>query len=1596
MFQRRRTPSNAHLNHNPTPSAATAAAQAFLANQKSNASLSSAAASAALRTHVTSPTPVGDVQTKRILRRKSSASSNGSGSGGVRKPGQPGLQRQNSSSSMSERSFRDQSPNRGTSYGNHADPPPVPALPEGISSDGVSPFSQRSHRRAVSLEAPFRVASPTPSKATGRGISLDRGAVLPVDKKAARRVTSLAQVPEQGSDPNGRGSVNFSYPLNGANSPPVSPTPDFAKDVNKSSLSKSSTANAQGHEADLGFNEAAAIQHMIQQSANKPVKKKKKKVAPKVQADFPHLADKSIGGKPRGTALNSQQPFTSLQSPTQSSATDLPSPLKTGKKKKTPKPSLEPSDRQSFSPNAAPRQSHNDDDDLNIRNSDSTPEHPQAYRTRAGALLSDHPSILHEEPEKEAQEETLAQSTRPGESYRTVDAVDTSSPRTSCNGPSQVASPGPGPTKGLKPAKSSANSDSSEREVVNGKSKSTGHAALGPPKSNNTSTDQAPYESESGPGFLDGTFHAVQGGRPQSLSPGRSAHFSLDPPLTSPNVQRHQPPPRSLSPAKSAMKQSSSPRTLSPASQALRARNAGHRPSSETSEISTFSEEGISEAGVQKKKKNVRVSFDEDSVLVHDAVSPPDSPASPQALSPQHKNAGKRNWFGLGRSKKTDATNEVALEEEEPDDVLKPRPALPSFGSVRGRTQREDSEDHIQKVTENVPVNSSENAYSGPLSDRSESSNDHAIGTLLSPQDHSVASNSPLIEGDFTADQQSDETHKPSEPLPPEVTSVEGTGYVSDSDGSVYGDREEDNLASKAFNADTSRQSRETSSKMSFPTLNEVDQANRSENPPESDGPNIDLPAIELVEPTPIVEDGRSEHEWFPVPGEFPGNHETNVEEVPEADVAEHFPTGPTPSSAGIAEPEPENSVANYGVDSPSSANFADELRARAVMYGEEESGDESSSIYSDAAEDFSDLEGNGYGSIDAVVESPVVNKMAEVAMNTPIDHSSSHTSRATPTQDSSLTRSDSSPRPEEGWDKAQTYWSGLSEGRKEELERAASPDTRGAQAVIQPKPKASKKKLKPKSSDKSNQSKVLPQAENQNSPLYAPSGGPKKTKQESAINSGRAENLPSRRRPEVIIPERSKDVSLRSSLRDGQSGPVSPRGASPNAGSKPMKSSLRNSRPTSVPMEPERMTSPSSGRSHARGFSSNTVGPNSPTRGGKEKAPVLSRTRSDGSDSSASASSFRKSRRRSPRQEGFAMRRSMRGPPDPALESHNSVQSGSANGMVGGNRSSRFSIRSSSPSGSTTGTAISKQSDGHTMRSSLRNSTATATPSLRANPPGDHKKSSGRFGSFGKSPKAKSSPSNTRSRFSSRFADSSDEEGGPAPMTSRFADSSDENDDGPAFSLTPVRGIPRRTDEEDKESTDLPDSSEDETPSSALKVGKTTLKPPERSALATGSLRRSGSGRDLSKGVDLPNEKKKRSLFGALGRRKDTSKVQKLEGESAARRDTPLERTRTELQSTATSPTGTRPKLVKRMTPKRMTSGTWPLPAIIGNDDRPSTSDGILRDRPDLGTRRATTPAPGEESPPPPPASPTINGGLLKKEKKKHFLRLRKAFGLH
>lgn len=147
--------------------------------------------------------------------------------------------------------------------------------------------------------------------------------------------------------------------------------------------------------------------------------------------------------------------------------------------------------------------------------------------------------------------------------------------------------------------------------------------------------------------------------RNQSPSPARSAHFSASPLL---EVTKHQPPPRSMSPVKSAMRSGSRSNT----------------PDILHSRInSDMSDAGSDVGGSGSKRKSTRVSFEERPIMVGSSVDT--SGPGNTLMSPQYKKSLAK------------AGNETKME---------PMPSLPSFGSIR----RKEGVEEKANTTQNGPV----------------------------------------------------------------------------------------------------------------------------------------------------------------------------------------------------------------------------------------------------------------------------------------------------------------------------------------------------------------------------------------------------------------------------------------------------------------------------------------------------------------------------------------------------------------------------------------------------------------------------------------------------------------------------------------------------------------------------------------------------------------------------------------------------------------------------------------------------------------------------------------------------------------------------
>ena len=1497
------------LNAPPSANATTAAAQAFLASRASNASLASAAAGAALRSHTTSPTPVAQVQTKRNLRRQSSNASSNSGGGSIGQRGPAGqrLQRQGSSGSMSERTFRDPSPNGGAGRGRVDERPPVPALPD------VPPAP--AHRRTTSLQPPARVTSPALNSTAGRPLSLDRGPAKSPGLIAAQRVAALASVQEQGLDRvDSKGSVNFSRPNIVRTPPPVAGRPPEQAPASSYSPATSTTST--------------------------PVKKKKKKAALQPVSDpTPARAspsDKVVLNQTQGDALlppktataaltaatRAKQAIADEQvhaaaSPGSVAPLAATAPKKKKKKKAAAQgPSTAPT---TYMQNAASY--YNSDLDSIPESGYDSPDPPRVRKARApGTGLVKQPSIVREDREREEQEDNKRPALEASTSAAAKPPRSRAAPRRAASNAEAPVSKTPGTVAATKRIAAARQHE---------RSASQPHAGA-------TSDTEAVIGAGRDPG--------AQRSQPALPGSSRVAHFSVQPPLMSPNVPKHQPPPRSVSPAKSALKTSPSPSRAAQADQTPSA-GRGHRHApSEASDLSVTSEETAA------RKKANRVSFDERPLVVSTGANEPGSPVPADLLSPQHKQQTKR------------------MADDAEDAVLQPRPALPSFGSVRNRKERDDGDEASSRARMSSPPESPV-VFTSITGDRIALSNDHAVGGILQ-QDH--ASRAVVAVGSSQVN--------PNEPLPPQVRSVEGSGELSEDEASVFSNDEERKASSAKVRA------------------------------------NGAVPNIALTQPTPVEE----QPDFIAGPAMT-----TDVQVDPALNT-------PTPASLGIAEPDPEVVAVNH---SPTHAVTMD---APAVLRTtedatEDEDSETDESLYDDAAEDLAEGDGEGFMSLDAVVESPVVDTTPGLAVTTPPDSPLGRRPKDKAYVKSGLSRKDgeaSEPAADEGWDKAQEYWSNLSDDRKKELEQAAQPGDRSPPTT--PTPKRRKKKkvaaapqpiVPPTQKVSGTQAQRQPLSpRKQADPSSAPTP-PLKSSLRSKQKSGSTETHMART---------MRDGPAARTRRETPATALAQQPSTVAAASTQPKSSLKKSRPASAPAlegNPALAAAVSERLRNMPARASVVTGPTKTKAVAQAARPQ--RAGSNASDSSAgSASSFVKARSRPSGETGFFMKRTMRGasqPPEARTRRPGSSDGGSA-------QERRYSLRTASPSGSSFRSPSSALGKG-TLRGSARNSTTSNAPSLRPKPT-DRTKSPSRFSSaFGRSTKSKRAPAKASSRPRSRFTDSSDDDDDYGAMRpafrSRFSDSSD--DDGPSIAsteFTPVRGIPRRTGEEDGESTDLPDSSDGDTP--------TRDKPPPVPKIPPGLAKPATPGSPLAR-LDKPvapelktlrtgkAEGKKRSFLSVLGRRKGAGKVQKAEGESGARLDTPLERTKAQIRSVKTSgstpaespatPTGpglagpsavtpasngARPKLVKKSTSRSITSNNWPLPPTLGSTERPATSDGnpggggggAAATRPDFGRRRVT--ATGFPSGVPGLGNSSEVTATAAMAKKKKFPRLRKAFGLH
>jgi serine/arginine repetitive matrix protein 2 len=1070
-------------------------------------------------------------------------------------------------------------------------------------------------------------------------------------------------------------------------------------------------------------------------------------------------------------------------------------------------------------------------------------------------------------------------------------------------------------------------------------------------------------------------------GRGSSLSPPRNAHFA--PVAVQLAGVKHQPPPRSISPAKSALKSSPSVsrRGTSPVSQ------NGHLFNRSTaSDVS----DTTSETGSKKKSKSVRVSFEETPVVASSAahVEPQTSPTS----------------SGLGASK----WSPQAEKENEFEDYMKPRPALPLFGSIREKEKRPAQESGVaEKVTETVsptPMLGSVGSIGEPL----RASNDHAIAGIVA-QDHIRKQAST------------------NDPLPPEVTSVEGSGYVSDS--SDEADRSSSTQKHGALD--------DSSQILSAPepkSLTPPQDGNLSAATPLKKN-DVEVPEIALLPATPLEHPEPKHQSMF-----IPGGWGDEVADVDDRQVSFSEPTTRPSQSASSAVP----------TQHPTSLHD--------LVTRDEDSSDDNSSVYSDAYED---LDG-GFASIDALMDSPVAPSTSGLMFSRYADKSVTEPTSSALRNETALDES-SSPvtTPMQDWDATRQHWSGLTEARKQPQTDKSEPSSQTedvahrvmAAPVKQQEQSRAERKVElrpapvqavpstpqpqtPQSASKPLKSALKKSAPAQPAPVQQGQTQIRKTMRGPAPREDRAPETQMRTsmRGPPGRDARSVEPQMRKSMRTA---------ASPPPREQPqMRTSMRGANPaptTSMGLAASRHSMPPTDQKPPRaalqkrhipaGVVAAQSRPQSmPAARARAAAPVPTYD----SDSDGSASSFQKARgRRAGNQNNrYTMRASMRqddaptmrasapapkkvraisppGSPAPALRKSLRPSSPTPDPP----KSSKFSIRSLSPMGR--------------FRSSKPIEAAPPMPSPPRKTPAPSKQTK---------PKA---PLTERAKpaFMSRFADSSDEDDDrrPSRFQSRFADSDDEDTGNYPLppGLTPVRGIPRKAGEEDGDSTDL----EEEADETSIPTAAPTKDVGPGSALngssqgqtngntnGQGAVLAAGSLRD-SKHASLPAEgrtKAKRGFFG-LGKKKAASLYNEPTSSPVStavpatapiseiplppqqrNRDQGVSLTPIDEDKDFSTPLGGSPETKRSPKLQRRSTPEWPLPRNnipvppIPEDTRPMSSDGIAPRRPRFAMRQSSQMSRVSTATAPSGDFEGHSVSFGRSGKKKKFQGLRRVFGLN
>ncbi|KAI0552427.1 hypothetical protein F4679DRAFT_571760 [Xylaria curta] len=1483
---RRRRPLSTPLNSaTANPNATTAAASAFMsaANQNPNKALSSAAAAAALRARPHTPTNVAEVQTKRTVRRSASMSSTGSAPVGANLPNGHGqLQRRGSTASMTERTFRSPSPHRSSTSATAEQEPPVPRIPDSHKSSTTN-----SRATGVGMQN-FRTASQKMASEPPSWYIQPAGDVSNVRKSDSimRTTRSPPAVPSssQPGRPDSRNSVNFSYPTSfRPQSPPVSLT-KVSSPHRPTSVPGSGSAQA-GQQLIYDPNSRRmvpraqveeAVGYQIKQIADKSSKRRRDGG---LRREGSQLAKGTVA-RAKGTIVDEDKRLSKLQEQPPVEASPAVEGEIAGKdievKAVTTTESAIDPDRAAQLPE--PRESKSEDSSPSVYKASSEQERhfqPSPQAQDPVAVAPDKPTVHDDGPEIEDNSKS---------SQTVLDALDAIPTRQALFEDPHPPEPSqkPDPHEGAHASHSPAAVEK-----------------LGLPE---VGSEQKTLIAGNKPVVMLAS-ESSSLRRSTSNSPARQARFAPGP---AENLAvRHAPLPRSASPIKSAMKHSSQvPRETSPPDNI-----------SDPSGSGAVSPDQKEEPAVSRKK-SVRVSFDDHSpVIVGDSTQAPEV----DSMAGQSPQGHKRAWFSnIGRSKK----KEIALDD---DEIMGPRPVLPSFGSIREKKKRELEERPLVRPLE--PAQSQATSSSPELRPQSSStlndsetteeptlgqSSDYAIGALLA-QDQSSRNAANIS--------------RFREPLPPVVTSIEGFGYSSDSSQSSDSEEQPGHTMETGM---STMSSSVLSTQLTQPDIDDTTQTPQNEEaskPLSSSIQQENIPQISVIQASPMP----SEHELraneslnshnFDVPGGFP-DYETNSSGDSYLKSTKDN-TNSSPTNATIFEP-------NTATVEPDQAEMLPQttLQTLANLRGPDDAtGDESDeSIYSDAYEDIPDIDSSGFMSLDAVVESPTQGQLKpdlnQTSESSPKAAASEKTARvATPDNHLASQAQLSPPQNMNDWEQAKAFWRSLTAEKRRQLELEAAEEA-GAdgdrEEISQPVRRSSTRK---KSPELQQPTKPIPAAQ------------------------GKRVETESRMRMSLRNEQTAKPISTQP--QTGMRKTLRSNGGTQSASKPSARQAATSKTPTSAVSSQNRTVKP---RPHSSAL------PASSSQSTTQVKPSLQRQGSDASDSS-----FKRSRRQP--SGALAFRKTMR----QTSPQHEPIRG-----------SGRFSLRSLSPAGSTarreSDTSFATASPSG-MRRTLRSNSESSQ---------EGKRSSIHFPLFARS--TKSPPRG--SRWASRFDDSSDgEEDASAGFQSRIQDSSDEEDSRPSplketkfqgraalrsSATAPNLSRPAPVPEVEEDAPQIPASDDVfmpsplQTPQRIVTNGSFASQQgaerPKFGAIGTSTLGRSRSGRGgLTPSFTSPElspRDKRGSLLSILRRNKRADQTGKIQRsglvDSAARRDTKLERDPDQLKGLR-SELPSSPKLQKKSSLNRNDSGLLQRPSSAGNLlGRTGTAGAI--ERPNLGGRRSVS----------------------------------------